>query len=189
MSSKLDPSHQYTHRFSGVILWSIPRSGSTVFERSIRELKNVNVLHETHQFAFYYGPERIYPHIHYREDGSVRMDPSATFEAARAEIISQTEMSLKEGKHLFVKDMAYYLGGNYITYTQGKFEHFKHTFLIRHPLKVVHSWYKAMQAANWNFEAYELGFKDSYNLYETVKGTIDPAPLVIDGDDLFQHPR
>ena len=189
MSSKLNQNRQDKSQFSGVILWSMPRSRSTAFERSIRELKDVSVLHETHQFAFYFGPERIYPHTVYREDGSVRTEPAATFEAARAEIISEAELCRKTGQRLFIKDMPCYLDGNYTAYTQGGFEHFKQTFLIRHPLKVAHSWNKAMQALDWHFEPYELGFEQIYNLYMTLKCTIDPAPLVIDSDDLVLHPR
>ena len=181
MSSKLDQDidhKQKSHeQFSRVILWSLPRSRSTVLERSIRELKDVDVLHEPHQ------------HIIYQKDGNAKTDPAATFEATRTEIISQAELCIKNARHLFVKEISYLVMGKHSAYIQGGFEHFKHTFLIRHPLKVAHSWQKVMQAVKWPFEPYELSIEESYNMYETVRRTIDPTPLVIDSGDLVQHPR
>ena len=191
MSSKIDGIHQHKSHFSGVTMWSIPRSGSTVVERSIRELDDVSVFHEPHQFSFYYGPERIYPHTVYRKDGSAKTEPTATFDAARAEIISEVELCLKSSRHFFFKDMALYVRGNYTMYTQGVFEHFKHTFLICHPMKLIHSRLKYLPAAgsNWPIKPFWMGFKQAYHMYETVSDTIDLTSLVIDHDDMFQHPR
>ena len=36
-----------------VLLWSAPRSMSTAFERSIRELDGVKVIHQPHSMAYY----------------------------------------------------------------------------------------------------------------------------------------
>ena len=189
MASNLEQVHQPKRKCAGVFLWCIHRSGSTVVERSIRELKDVSVHHQPHQFAFFYGPERIYPNTVYRKDGSVRTEPTATFNDAREWIISQADSCLKKGQTLFIKDITFYVGGNYNAYTQGGFEHFKHTFLIRHPLKSTHSWFKTFQDTKPRLLPYWVGLEESYNMYETVRATIDPTPLVIDADDLFQHPR
>jgi len=42
-----------------VFLWSAPRCLSTAFERSMRELNEVKVLHEPLLAPYYMGPERI----------------------------------------------------------------------------------------------------------------------------------
>ena len=179
-----------------VVLWALPRSGSTVFERSIRELEKVKVLHEPHQNAFYYGPDRlypsisaIYPHTFHYEDG---VEPAATFEATRKKIISLGEECEKgDYQHLFIKDLSYYIAGRYSEYVQGGLAQFKHTFLIRHPLAVGLSLHRAILECpgEWTFEPQELGVKELYTMYETVRSTIDPDPLVIDAEDLSSRPR
>ena len=136
-----------------VILWSSPRSGSTVFERSIRELEGVRVLHEPHQHAYCFGPDKVYPHTLYYEDGRARVEPTATYEAARKKIISLAEeCGNGDYQYLFIKDLAYYITGKHGEYVQGSFARFKHTFLIRHPLTVMKSWHKLLADSHWSYE-------------------------------------
>ena len=173
---------------SQVILWSVPRGGSTAVERSIRELPEVNVLHEPHNNAFHFGPEQPHPSIHKLKDGKpLRFEPAATYKATQSHIISLA----REGKHIFVKELACQVAQKYRDYTEGDFAQFKHTFLIRKPLKVVLSLYKTFQNSQfqWDFNTAEIGFEEQYNLYETVRSSINPNPLVIDADDLFNQPR
>ena len=173
-----------------VILWSLPRSASTVFERSIRELEGVKVLHEPHQNAYAYGPDRVYPHTLYHEDGTARVEPTATYEATKKKIISLAE-ECGDGdyQHLFIKEFPRYITpGRHSEYVQGCFAQFKHTFLIRHPLPVMQSWHKAQVACHWQVEP-DLDYTEVYGMYETVRSTVDPNPLVIDAEDLFSHPR
>ena len=174
-----------------VILWTVPRAGSTAFERSIRQLDGIRVLHEPHQLAFYYGPERLYQFVHYLEDGTPRQEPGATFEAARSAIVSAADECGEQSRHqhLFVKDIAYYIEGKYSEYVEKEFSQFTHTFLIRHPLKVAYSWYKAVENYHWPFDSRELSFEPLHAFYETVKSKLDPHCVVIDADDLFCHPR
>ena len=97
-----------------VILWSVPRGGSTAFERSIRELEGVKVLHEPHQSAFYYGPDRVYQYTHFYENGKARLELAATFEATRKKIISLAEeCGNGDYQHLFIKDICYYIAGKW----------------------------------------------------------------------------
>ena len=173
---------------SQVILWSVPRGGSTAVERSIRELPEVNVLHEPHMNAFSFGPEQPHPNTHKLKDGTpLRFRPAATYKATQSRIVSLA----RERKHLFIKEISYHVAHKYRDYVEGDFAQFKHTFLIRKPLKVVLSLYKALQNSQfqWGFNPAEIGFEELYNLYETVRGSIDPNPLVIDSDDLFNQPR
>ena len=173
---------------SQVILWSVPRGGSTAVERSIRELPGVNVLHEPHNIAFQFGPEQPYPNMHKFKDGTpLRFEPAATYKVTQSHIVSIA----CERKHLFIKELAFHVAQKYRDYTEGDFAQFKHTFLIRKPLKVVLSLYKALQNSQfqWGFNPAEIGFEELYNMYETVRSSIDPNPLIIDADDLFNQPR
>ena len=177
-----------------VILWSLPRSGSTAFERAIRELDKVKVLHEPHQNAYYIGPDRLSRHAINDADGRPRFVPAATFEATRKKISSLVEeCDNDDGQHVFIKDISYYITGKYDEYVRGSFALFKHTFLIRHPLDVALSWYRAIggyqMEGDLPFDLPEIGMEESYTMYETVKSAIDPDPLVIEAEDLFSHPR
>ncbi len=53
-----------------VILWTAPRSVSTAFERSIRELPTGHILHEPFSQACYLGPERAFGARDYEGDYS-----------------------------------------------------------------------------------------------------------------------
>ena len=53
-----------------VILWTSHRCASTVFERSIRELETVKVIHEPHCMAFF------------ADVGSIRDEADSLFEQA-----------------------------------------------------------------------------------------------------------
>ena len=187
---------------SQVILWSVPRGGSTAVERSIRELPEVNVLHEPHMEVYYFGPEQAssstsskktnspeqpYPNTHKLEDETpLKFRPAATYKAAQSRIVSLA----CERKHLFIKELAFYVAQKYKDYVEGDFAQFKHTFLIRKPLKVVLSLYKALQnSPKFQFNSAKVGFEEQYNMYETVRSSIDPNPLIIDADDLFNQPR
>ena len=83
-----------------ILLWSALRCCSSVFERSVRELKTVKVIYEPHQKAFYYGPER-------RTDNNIftisDIDPSATFQAADEALL----LPYKEHQAVFAKNHAY----------------------------------------------------------------------------------
>ena len=171
---------------SQVILWSVPRGGSTAFERSIHELPEVNVLHEPHMNAFFFGPEKRHPNTHKLKDGTpLRFRPAATYKAAQSRIVSLA----RERKHLFIKEISFHVAHKSKDYVEGDFAQFKHTFLIRKPLKVVLSVYKAAQNSQFQWGFIPPGFEELYNLYETVRDSVDPNPLVIDSDDLFNQPR
>ena len=60
-----------------------------------------------------------------------------------------------------------------------------------YPLEVALSMHKAMMECGDGrpFDHREMGFEEVYDMYETVRSTVDPNPLVIDAEDLFSHPR
>lgn len=164
-----------------VILWSVPRSLSTAFERSVMELKNVKTIHEAHNNAYFFGPERMTEsQINHPDD----IQPNATFEEAKQQLLSEYDGY----DAVFAKNQAYFIEGRYEEYIEGSFSRFKHTFLMRHPLKAVPSRYNICKQCNLRFNACECGFRQLYELYNIVK-RVDPNPLLLDADDLLSNPR
>ena len=166
-----------------VFLWSAARSLSTAFERSIRELKSVKVFNEPHLQAYYYGPDRKKESTH--NPTQSELDDSATFEAVDSALLGDYD------KHeaVFVKDMAHYVEERYDNYVTGGFSHFKHTFLIRHPLKSIPSQIRASKKCGLTSPLDDNGVKELYDLFKIVQEKLDPHPIVIDADDLLANPK
>ena len=165
-----------------VMLWSAPRCMSSVFERSIRELKSVKVIYEPHLQAYYYGPERVSDN---NDPTYSEVNPTATFQAA-------DEMLLRPYrgyKALFSKNHAFFVEGKYQQYTEGRFAHFQHTFLIRHPRKSIPSCVRACEQSGFTFTPNEDGIEQLHDLFKVVQRCKDPNPVVIDADDLLMNPR
>ncbi|XP_074633925.1 uncharacterized protein LOC141892513 [Acropora palmata] len=167
-----------------VFLWTAPRCVSTAFERSIMTLKNSVILHEPFSVAFYFGPERQSPRY-----ASQEPNQQATYRS-----ISKLLQKEYDGKDfLFSKEMAYCLENKFHLFSEEGFKTFKHTFLIRHPLKAVYSLYKAStnpKLTGWNcFYPAEAGFRQMAELYEFVERNIHKDPIVIDADDLLDYPN
>lgn len=164
-----------------VVLWSAPRSMSSVFERSIRELHDVKVVYEPHQQAFYYGPERKTDSNH---PALSELNPTATFQAADEKFLQPYEGY----RAVFVKNHAFFVEENYEYYTKGSFVNLKHTFLIRNPNKSIPSLIKACKACGFPSTGNDNGIEQLYNMFKTVQ-LVDPNPIVIDADDLLMNPR
>lgn len=163
-----------------VLLWTTHRCASTAFERSIRELETVKVLHEPHLIAFYC------------EDGRPRDESESAFQAQREYTLGQIQQCKREGyNHVFIKEMAYYIDGKYNDYTEGEFGYFKHTFLIRDPVAVALSMQRMTMLLNGKlpFFTNSLGFQELYNMYEIVQTTFKARPIVISAEDIFNNPR
>lgn len=165
-----------------VILWSAPRCMSSVFERSIRELKSVKVLYEPHQQAYYRGPERVTDSNHPTE---AELNPTATFQAADEMLLQ----SYHGYEALFAKNHTYFIEGKYEQYMEGRFARFKHTFLIRHPRKSIPSYMRACKQCSFPAIPDKNGIEQLFDLFKTVQQSIDPNPVVVDADDLLMNPR
>ena len=164
-----------------VIMWSAPRCLSSAFERSVRELKTVKVLYEPHQEAFWYGPERKSDANHPTAEDIV---PGATFQDADQKLLT----TYHGYDAVFAKNHAFYVEGRYEDYIEGVFSRFKHTFIIRHPLKSISSCYRACKKSGFTFLPSEAGFRQLNEFFQVVK-KVDPSPVVVDADDLLARPR
>ncbi len=196
-----------------ILLWSVPRSLSTVFEKCIGSMPGVQIINETYTFAHYFGPE-----------GKVAENPETeTTKASRAMImegakavgpdvkpswyhesvctfqwVKDTLEAPYPGKSfVFGKDMAYCVIDKLHMLPRG----FRHTFLIRHPHKVYPSWkgitWKALGEKEEGFRFQDLpepycpkkyGYAELYDLVEYMKQHGEPNPVIIDADDLQASP-
>ena len=96
-------------------------------------------------------------------------------------------------KLIFNKDMVQGIAGHYDALPKG----YRHTFLIRHPLKVFKSFKKMVSMSPMNGRLPELTpylippgyfFKEMYELVEYVKKEkLEPNPIIIDADDLLSN--
>ena len=147
-----------------IFLWCHPRSLSSAFERSIRELKGVKVIYEAHVGVYYKGQ---------------------TYESVDEELLQP----YSEYDAVFIKDHAYYIKGRYKNYISGEFSSFKHTFLIRDPRKSFHSFIHLSKEAGFHIIPEEYGVRELYDMYKVVKEGIDPNPVIVDADDLLNNPK
>ena len=111
------------------------------------------------------------------------------------------------GKHVFVKDMAPSVSGRYLKFIP---EGYKHTFLIRDPVRTIYSYRKSLlaqlkiagqlESLGKNEETFDLERDDRYflpgcftkeqhDLWKYVKENLDSNPVVIDADDLLTRPK
>ncbi|XP_033117044.1 uncharacterized protein LOC117116985 [Anneissia japonica] len=175
MSSK--PAH--------VFLWTIPRSASTAFTRSMEGIPNVAIYLEPYGSAEHFGPEgRLIP------QNTPPTETEYTFDKVKLML----EGDALTNKYVFVKDMAYGVHGRYDKIAKG----FKHSFLIRHPAKTFSSYYKMMKNGtgandvdsdftNWLPEG--LAYKELSDLYIHIEKLEGQKPVVVNADDLVENPK
>lgn len=166
-----------------VLLWSAPRSISTAFERSIITLSNIKVLHEPFNNVYYLGPERQSS----RYD-STPVDPNETYQ----EVGRKLTKEYKGKEVVFSKNMAYTVENMFEIFLEPRYKSTQHTFLVRDPEKSIPSLYLASKNPNiagWDyFDPEEAGFRQMYELYQFIAENVHPNPVVIDADDLLDHP-
>ncbi|PIK33067.1 hypothetical protein BSL78_30120 [Apostichopus japonicus] len=111
----------------------------------------------------------------------------------------QLELNPPEGKNfVFVKDMAFAVRKIHGELPAG----YRHTFLIRDPVAVFQSWKRLIATDMYRTEDVESVdintdapffpihevFKDTYDLWKYAKEKGEENPVVIDTDDLLNHP-
>ena len=188
-----------------VILWSTPRSLSAVFTKCLSFIPNAVIWFEPFTGAMFYGPDGRYPPTILRSEAkNIELPEDMGYDA--------TKYSYKCVQRELEEDFS----GKSVVFVQGKTSAidtrfdaipsgYKHSFLIRHPQKVLLSWKKAVYNAKLDgpngYESLKLSelsgarmptsgyfFKETYELYEHIKDKYDPNPTVIDADDLQKNP-
>ena len=169
MAASCDPPH--------IFLWCHPRSLSSVFERSIRELKRIKVFYEAHVAVYYQG--RV-----------GKLVPQAVKEGLTFESVDEKlTQPYTEYDAVFIRDHAYFIKGKYKKYISGEFSTFKHTFIVRDPLKSFSSFLRLSKKTGVLISPEEYGIRELYDMYKVVKEGIDPNPVIVDADDLLNNPK
>lgn len=151
-----------------LVLWSVPRSGSTAFERMMRERGDHRVLSEPFSASYYDGPEQ-------RSARFPVTDPTATPERIAEAVVAEARSG-----PVFVKDMAYHVApvadAAFLT-------RFSNSFLIRDP-----AWSIPSLAARWaDFTDEEAGFQAVARLVGVLEAD-GREPVIVDNDDLRCNP-
>lgn len=158
-------------------LWATPRSTSTAFEWMMRQRGDLACFHEPFGMAWYQGPEARAP----RSAPADRRRPDMTFEKVWNDILTTAET-----QPVFVKDMPHHTDHMWNDAFLGRISH---SFLVRHPAKVLASLYRSYQKAGMKegFEAHEISFGPQHALFDLLcqKGI---SPPVLDSDDLLEDP-
>ncbi len=150
------------------MLWTVPRSVSTSFERMMIERGDHAVFDEPFSRSYYYGPDR-------RSDRYTEELPHS----AAAEIVAELEEAART-RPVFVKDMAYHARGLLDAQLLGRLAN---CFLVRDPAATLPS-----LARRWpDFTDEESGWEALEEAAAVVE-SLDRPLVVVDAEDLCRDP-
>ncbi|XP_072034584.1 uncharacterized protein [Amphiura filiformis] len=207
MSMSNGTSHKNPVR---VLLWSLPRSLSTVLLKCLSQLGETQIINEPYITAYHMGPDRVQSTDQKKakqsaENLAMFLEAARKMEAALPKsfdhrkctynwVKTELEAEYSNTKLVFCKDMAYSVHDKYNSIPDG----YRHTFLIRHPHRVFLSWKKMLgKMIPQKFNLHELpasdfpakyGFEELYDLVEYMRNNGEPDPIIIDADDLQNQP-
>ncbi|XP_071477857.1 uncharacterized protein [Diadema antillarum] len=205
---------------SRTFLWCVPRSISSALTKCLTATKDLEVWFEPFFFCFvarldakkrlgvdlprsYHGNEDVFQEV----ADLLKSFSHCTFKPDHLAYESVKErLEGTQGDHVFVKDMGFAMGKNDLACIPSDY---KHTFLIRHPLRVLKSNRKAMfdqfsqlgmlegdAADEQTFDLERddpymtpgLLFKDLYDVWNHVRENFDEDPIIMDADDILSNP-
>jgi hypothetical protein len=170
-------------------------------------------VHEPFGDAFYYGPERLSER--FSNDAATR-ESSGFSSKTYKDVLNEVMDAGKDGKRIFIKDMAYYLmapddkptkvapslgeeePGNPTVLPLEVLKQFQFTFLIRHPRRAIPSYYRCTVppldevTGFYDFMPNEAGYKELVRFFDYLikENIVDKDNLVvIDADDLLDNPE
>lgn len=182
MSADDIPSHTYFDATSHakqmidkvLAVWGTPRTRSTAFLWMMKQRGDFHTFHEPFGKSFYLSEDR-------RSDRAA--DKPARADMNYSAILEMLESHKgKDGCSVFIKDLTYHLEG---FYDIDFLSHFHNVFLIRDPIKTIPSLYSVLP----DFTPSEIGYDTQYHMYELLREQSNIPSLIIDADDLVQHPR
>ncbi|KAF5635523.1 branched-chain-amino-acid aminotransferase 2 [Fusarium sp. NRRL 25303] len=191
-----------------------PRACSTAFERVFMARRDIlESVHEPFGDAFYYGPEILSDR--FRNDTATR-EESGFSQKTYKDVLNEVMDAGKDGKRIFIKDMAYYLmapdskptkvapslgeeePGNPTVLPLEVLKQFQFTFLIRHPRRAIPSYYRCTVppldevTGFYDFMPNEAGYRELVRFFDFLikENIVDKDNLVvIDADDLLDNPE
>eukprot|EP01084_Bolivina_argentea_P049175 90475_1 len=171
-----------------ILLWSNPRSVSTAFERAIGQLKNIKIIHEPLQSAYYLGPERFDSSCIFSNKNELTVKYSHyTYRHAFSLMLQENYGNNIDT--IFSKNLIYYLGDTDLEIYNPELLQFNHSFLIRDPIKTIYSCFNAFSKTNQIYWQQLLNEEVRYdklyyfNLYLTQKLNLNT--IIIDADDVL----
>ncbi|XP_071477861.1 uncharacterized protein [Diadema antillarum] len=207
---------------SRTIMWCVPRTISSAVTKCFSAIDGIEVWFEPYFYCLgtetviardrnltipkeYEGNEDLY------QQAADYLQAVRRWNALKPQHLSyasiQRFLERSTGIHVFVKDMATAMKScNFEFLPKG----YKHTFLIRHPLRVFNSLRKATYTRfselgmicgesldektvdvgrDYIFmDPSKLAFGELYELWKYVRENLDRDPIVIDADDLLSNP-
>ena len=150
------------------VLWTVPRSVSTSFERMMSARGDHTVLDEPFSVSYYFGPDR-------RSDRYAETLP----ESAAVEVLASIEAAAEE-RPVFVKDMAYQAAD---LLDHDLLARFRNCFLVRDPAASLRS-----LGRHWpDFTDEEAGWEALDRAADIVEDLGQPL-VVLDAEPLCQDP-
>ncbi len=153
-------------------VWGTPRTRSTAFLWMMKQRGDFHTFHEPFGQSYYLSDERKSDRA---DDQPIQ--PELNYQAILADLESH-----KGDKSVFIKDLTYHMEG---VWDAEFLSHFHNVFLIRNPAKTLPSLYSLLP----DFRPDEVGYQTQYEMYEFLCASSDKPPLVIEADDLADHPE
>ncbi|XP_072048831.1 uncharacterized protein [Amphiura filiformis] len=190
-----------------IYLWANNRSLSTVFLKCLSNVPDCQIVNGIFTSCFFFGEDPTseqplsskekckseastydfsdFPYVY---EGS-----TSTYSWAK----SQLEGEYPEKKYLVCKDLPFALSGNHSFLPEG----FRHTFLIRHPFRMFQSWKNSPINRHYpisnlydiinTYYKKQFNYKEQYDILTYLQDHVelgDQNPVIIDADDLQNHP-
>lgn len=150
-----------------VVLWCVPRSVSTAFEKMIWSTRSFRVVSE--------------PCIELYKSSKSSFDQEAAAKRSAESLFNELAEAAKS-EDIFVKEMAYHAEP---LLSDMALQRMKHVFLTRAPRLSIPSLYKMRPT----FSEDQPGFFGQLKLLRRVMALSDDRPLVIDATNLTLHPK
>ena len=154
-----------------LMLWCVPRSSSTAFEKAFQQRVDMTLLHEPFTDSYYFS----------NQSRNNRYGAYAGLENHSGGFVENNILN-HSGRALFVKELAFQA----VPYVTREFiGRASHSFLIRNPEQGYHSLIKIKP----DFTDEEFGFTALAELFERVKEFSPETPYVIDAENLCAWPK
>lgn len=157
------------------ILLTHPRATGTAFEKVMRTVPNIQVLHAPFIYPYLlkkYGPDHAFTRS--LPDKNIQMDD-----------VKDQLIALSKHSPLFLKESAYLLI-DFIKENPDFYQNpnIKFGVLVRDPAKSVLSYYRKMPSVSEEI----VGHRQLWELYSFLKERLTYPPVVIDSDEFLKNP-
>lgn len=163
--------------FEILVLWAVPRSRSTAFEKMMRTRSDHECFHEPFGEPWYSGPEALAP-----EQRRNAVPSTYTY----AEVTRRLRIAATKGP-VFSKDFPHHVLHRWDSIIDGAplASCMRHSFLIRDPRRQIASLY-----SKWpDLEERETGHEEQRELFDRLADEAGHPPPVVDADDLVADPE